>query len=123
MVKQQSIHNFVEDWLIALPYSEILRKYVGNYVIVGDKPYTLSGFKFNKTIIIPPGQHITINCELLIKDYNKQLRIDFSISELDIENCMEYPTLFRDILINNIQRHVKFIPKNKVTDLLFKRED
>lgn len=119
--RNDPIDNFLDDVTTALPYSDYIRDNIGKYIIIDNKPYLVKGIKFRHTV-----EHTTNNRVIQAFIGVENTRDDVYLAifiDLDlIYAAMDNPMIIIDLVNSHLGQKLKFLPKNKVTDLLFKNE-
>lgn len=119
--RSDPIDNYLNDITTALPYSDYIKDNVGKYVIVDKKPYLVKGIKFRHTLDTFSTNRI-LQCFVSVDNTRDDLYLAITLSEQQIYNLMDNPMVLIDLINSHLRQSLKFIPKNKTTDLLFKNE-
>lgn len=119
--KREHIDRFLDDLTTVLPYSEYIKINVGSYVIMDKKPYLVKGIKFKHTTDYTTNNRI-IQCFIGVENTRDDVHLSFFMDEQLIYSSMDNPDFLIDLVNSHIAEKIKFVPKNKVTELLFKNE-
>lgn len=115
------IDNYLNDITTALPYSDYIRKNLGSYVIIDDKPYVLKAIRFRHTRDdFSPNYHL--QCFLSLQGDVDDAYFVVTLSKDIIFDSMDEPMILIDLVNAHLRQKLKFVPKNETTDLLFKNE-
>lgn len=118
------IENFLNDVTTALPYSDYIRSNVGNYVIIENKPYVIKGIKFrhSKDNTTRANGYL-IQCFIQVENTRDDAYLAISVDESQVIQFMDRPMILIDLINAHLCQKLKFLAKNKTTDLLFKKEN
>lgn len=124
----EHVNNFLNDVTTALPYSDYIRRNVGNYVILKDKsgidqPWVVKGFAFRHTVDHAAKTPVyIIQCFVKLDNTRDDAYFSLYYSQDLILQLMDNPQILIDQINASLRKELKFIAKNKTTDLLFKSE-
>lgn len=121
MKRPKHIENFLNDVTTALPYSDYIRANIGNYVIINEKPHVIKGVSF-RHIQDETSTNYIVQCFVKVENINESAYFGVSLSQDQITNCMDNPMILIDLINAYLRQKLKFVAKNKTTDLLFKNE-
>ena len=123
MRRSDLIDNFLDDVTTALPYSDYIRSNIGNYVIIDNKPYVIKGvsFRHSKDNTTRANGYL-IQCFIKVENTRDDIYLAISVDESQVIQFMDNPMLLIDLINSHLRQKLKFLAKNKTTDLLFKNE-